>query len=132
MQAKYRFINDSRFTVAIVKCFGVCPRAGKYAGTGYRGITLIAEVDNKPTEIQLVTPYIIMWADWAYSVLLQVRSMFQIVNRRENVVLHPVNIVLHPSNNVVLHPSEQCCTAPREQCCSAPCEQCCAAPREQC
>ena len=72
LQAKYRFIEESRFTVAVVKCFGVCPRGGKYASTGYRGITLMAEVDGKPTEIQLVTPYMVMWADWAYNVLVKV------------------------------------------------------------
>ena len=128
MQAKYRFINDSRFTVAIVKCFGVCPRAGKYAGTGYRGITLIAEVDNKPTEIQLVTPYMIMWADWAYSVLLQVRSMFQIVNRREQCCAAPSEHCVAPSEQCCTSPSEQCCAAPSEHC-AAPSEQCCAAPQ---
>ena len=55
-----------------MKCFGVCPRAGKYSASGYRGITLIAEIDGKPLEVQLVTPYMVMWADWAYSVLLDV------------------------------------------------------------
>lgn len=32
----------------------------------------MAEVDGKPTEIQLVTPYMVMWADWAYNVLVKV------------------------------------------------------------
>ena len=67
-------IDDSRFAVAIVKCFGVCKKGGKYAATGYRGITLMAEAHGKPTEIQLVTPYMVMWADWAYGVLLKVCS----------------------------------------------------------
>ena len=72
MEARQSFINSSRFGVAIVKCFGVCPRAGKYSASGYRGITLIAEIDGKPLEVQLVTPYMVMWADWAYGVLLDV------------------------------------------------------------
>ena len=72
MDAKFRFINSSRFGVAIVKCFGVCPRAGRFSATGYRGITLIAEIDGKPLEVQLMTPYMVMWADWAYDVLLDV------------------------------------------------------------
>ncbi|XP_028415933.1 uncharacterized protein LOC114539490 [Dendronephthya gigantea] len=70
VEAKSRFIKSSRFGVAIVKCFGVCPRAGRFSASGYRGITLIAEIDGKPLEIQLMTPYMVMWADWAYSVLL--------------------------------------------------------------
>ncbi|CAB3987177.1 Hypothetical predicted protein [Paramuricea clavata] len=70
VDAKFRFINSTRFGVAIVKCFGVCPRAGRYSATGYRGITLIAEIDGKPLEVQLMTPYMVMWADWAYGVLL--------------------------------------------------------------
>ena len=76
MQAKSRFIKSSRFGVAIVKCFGVCPKAGKYSASGYRGITLIAEIDAKPLEIQLMTPYMVMWADWAYTVLLDVSLCF--------------------------------------------------------
>ncbi|XP_046856329.1 uncharacterized protein LOC124449451 isoform X2 [Xenia sp. Carnegie-2017] len=70
VEAKESFINSSRFGVAIVKCFGVCPRGGKYAASGYRGITLVAEIAEKPMEIQLVTPYMVLWADWAYIVLL--------------------------------------------------------------
>ena len=76
VEAKTSFINSTSFGVAIVKCFGVCPRAGNFSVSGYRGITLIAEIDGKPLEIQLMTPYMVMWADWAYSVMLDVGERF--------------------------------------------------------
>ena len=76
MEAKTSFINSTSFGVAIVKCFGVCPGAGNFSVSGYRGITLIAEIDKKPLEIQLMTPYMVMWADWAYGVMLDVSKSF--------------------------------------------------------
>jgi hypothetical protein len=66
-----------------VKCFGVCPRAGRFSATGYRGITLIAEIDEKPLEVQLMTPYMVMWADWAYGVLLDVSMSLKFQFRYE-------------------------------------------------
>ena len=57
---------------------------------------------------------------------VEMHSLFQVVNRHNNVKLAIVNMV------VLYIPCDwQCWVGNHEQCCAAPCEQCCAASCEQ-
>ena len=58
--------DTEHFGVLETKCYGMCPGAGLYGESGYRGIHMNLEIKdhNKTIKLEIGTPYTDMWAKW--------------------------------------------------------------------